>query len=284
MQPALADYAEADYSRADVYNDRFEVVEKLGAAICDVTRRRLTLTARDSITGWYGKRFVDCTIPMVIIPRASTRVLIAAGTHARNDAVGLTPDVARRGDEIKDAFGKYWRVKGVTDIPFGDSASHGLCDLAMLPMHGLSYTVKSPSVDDARYLTKDYWDDNIEYGNLECSYIVCYSGADYPLDRVFLDKHIRIVFAIDSPDPATPMKGHDQDAYGYEEHVPTHILTLDTELNHLAETELRRVVEENAVGTGSQRELERRSETVHNFGGLPIYDTKQVLTYNRDLT
>ncbi len=98
-----------------------------------------------------------------------------------------------------------------------------------------------------------------------------------------MDKHIRIIFAIDTPNPAVALIGHDQAAYGYNEPMPTHILTLDTELNHLAEAEVRRVVEENP--TGSLRGFARRPTTVeHNFGSTIVYDTTVVIDYHRDLT
>jgi hypothetical protein len=149
-------------------------------------------------------------------------------------------------------------------------------------MHDLSYTSTSPSVDDARYRTKDYWDTYIDSDNLNNHpYLVCYAHPDYPLTHVFNTKGRHIIFAIDTP-RSTALKQADQTAYGYMEHVPTHILTLDTELNHLAEAELRTITEDNPFG--SQRNFETRGSTIHNYGSTIIYDTEVVLQYVRDTT
>jgi len=113
------------------------------------------------------------------------------------------------------------------------------------------------------------------------NWIACYSGADYPLVRVFDTKGIAIIFAIDSPDSEPLMQG-DLTPRGYDENMPIHVLTLDTEVNHLAEAELRRVLEN--YPTGSQRGMGRRDTVVHNYGSLQVYDTTVILNYRRGVT
>lgn len=253
----------------------------------EVTRRKLQLSAtRDTITGWYTKEYTDSTIEMLIMPRSSSFVSAVFGTYARTDFIGFTQDGVEIGDEIAQGE-HYYEVKDHRPQRIADSFSHREVDLTLLPLHALSYSSAAPSVNDARYNTKDYLETRITSANMLAAnsrplrWIACYSNPDYPLERVFFDKHIEIIFTIDSPDSSPLMKG-DLTPYGYEEHVPVHIVTLDTEVNHLAEAELRLVVE--TYPTGSQRGFERRGTTVHNYGSTQVYDTEFLLNYRRGTT
>lgn len=253
----------------------------------EVTRRKLQLSAtRDSITGWYTKEWVTSTIEMLIMPRTSSFVSAVFGTYARTDFIGFTQDGVEIGDEIQQGE-YYYEVKDHRPQRIADSFSHREVDLTVLPLHELSYTSTAPTVNDARYNTKDYLETRITDANMLAAngrplrWIACYSNFDYPFERVFFDKHMEIIFTIDSPDSEPLMQG-DLTPYGYEEHTPIHIVTLDTEINHLAETELRRITKD--YSTGSQRALERRGTTVHNYGSTQVYDTEFLLNYRRGIT
>lgn len=272
------------FFRLGVYRDDWDILLKRfeGIASCDVTRRKLSLGDADAVTGVYEKTWSEYTVKSLFVTRGANKTALSMGTFVRLDAVMRTADPVDEGDEVQHANGDYYEVETVKPEYLGDSFWFRECDLTRLPMHDLTYLDTSPSVNDARYNTKVYWNTYIEGANLNNhNHLVCYSGADYPITRVFKDKNIHIVFTVDSPS-STPLIGHDRAPYGYEEHVPTHVLTLNTELNHLAEAELRRVAE--TYPSGSQRSLERRSSTVHNFGGTNVYDTEFVLKYRRDTT
>lgn len=253
----------------------------------EVTRRKLGLSAaRDTVTGWYTKEFTPSTIEMLIMPRTSSFVSAVFGTYARTDFIGFTQDGVVIGDEVL-LGSNYYEVKSTRPQRIADSFSHREVDMTFLPLHELSYDPAAPSVNDARYNTKDYLETRITDSNMQTTggrnlrWIACYSNPDYPLLRVFIDKRMEIIFTIDTPD-SEPKMNYDQTPYGYKERVPIHIVTLDTEVNHLAETELRNVTE--SYPTGSQRGLERRGTTVHNYGSTQVFDTEFVLNYSRGTT
>jgi len=266
------------YSRCGVYRDDFaeltQRLEALGAHSCDVTRRALQLDSPiDSTTGWYTKRYVESTIKGVLIPRSSSYIAAAAGTYVREDYLFFTADPLFFGDEII-LESNYYEVKGSKPWRFADSFSHYECDLTELPLHHLSYSSTTPTVEDARSRTKTYWDTYISRSNLQRkSFIVCYSDPDYPLTRVFAGKHIQIIFGIDQG-TAEPNMG-----VRYKEHVPTHVLTLDTQLQWLGEAELRRVVEDHPEG--SMRTLDRVAKHDRWLGSTRLYDTEFMLNYTR---
>lgn len=142
MDTATVDNCRVDYCRVNVYRpdwDRIiQRVERLaGPVTTDVTRRRLWLGSQDSVTGWYSKNFADETVEMVIIPRSATRLALTVGVYVRLDAVGLTADAVKAGDETKTDGNEYYEVKGVKEHFIGDSFSHRECDLTLLPLHEL---------------------------------------------------------------------------------------------------------------------------------------------------
>lgn len=288
MDKAIVGACRVGYCRVGVYRPDFDRLvkrlESLGSLSAEFTRRRLQLDSPpDSTTGWYSKSFEDFTIDGVLVERSTSRVSMVAGVHILLDATLVTADVLELGDEVYDDYSnRYYEVKGVKSYKIGNSFSHRECDLSYLPLHGKSYSSSTPDVRDARYNTKNYWDTYLDSDNLQhYNYLVSYSEADYPFVRVFENKSIDILFTIDTPN-STAEIGHDQTPTGYIEHVATHILSLDTKLNHLAETELRRITE--AYPTGSLRHLDRQDSMIHNFGSTLVYDTEIMLRYRRDTT
>lgn len=108
-----------------------------GVASCEVTRRRLVLGARDSVTGWYEKGWLETTIKGVLIPRGATNIAVAAGVYVRLDALFKTADPVDEGDEIVTKNNIYYEVKGVKPYYIGEGFFHRDCDLTMLPLHEL---------------------------------------------------------------------------------------------------------------------------------------------------
>jgi len=149
---------------------------------------------------------------------------------------------------------------------------------------------------DARYRTKVYLDTYLDSSNIThdddstaATILVAFGFPDYPLIRVFDpdEKDVDVVFSIEEPN-STPLMGHDQTPYGYEEHVPITICCVDkpgvtgTKIKWKAEAELRRVLETYPLG--SMRILEKRSDTTQRIGGTTVYMTTWVLTYKRSTT
>jgi len=282
MQPAILSKCELGSFRLGVIEDYWDtIVDTLEAAggeddSLEVTRRRLILHAtRDSTTGWYDKDYVESTIDMVIAGRAQSHLVTRLGTYMRGDYAGFTCDPVLLGDEVKKGMSTFYEVKTVEEVY--DTGGHFLfrkCDLTLLPMHDLSYSDTTPTVADARSNTKDYWEAYLSISNLNRhSYIVCYSGADYPLAKVFETKGIHIAFTIDQGTAESLM------GVRRREHVPTHVITLDTELQWLGEEELRRIVDEHPEG--SLRTLTRTRPLNEILGSPILYDTEFMLNYTR---
>lgn len=145
MDRAIVDDCRVDYFRVGSYRDDWDRILKvitsvqgLTSSSLEVTRRRLTLGAPDSVTGWYEKGFTDPTIEMVIMPRGATQLMLAAGVFAREDAVGLTADVVEVGDQVKNpSDNTIYEVSSIQKVKFADSFSHRICDLKELPYGAL---------------------------------------------------------------------------------------------------------------------------------------------------
>lgn len=149
-------------------------------------------------------------------------------------------------------------------------------------------------VEDARYRTKvyveTYWtranatDDDDNALGVE----VMFDSPDYPLTWEFKEPSVvDVVLTIGKPD-SKPLIGHDKKAYGYEEHVPIKIFSVDktgvtgTKAVWQAETELRRITE--TYPSGSMRTLDRIGDRDQNLGSTILYCTEYILNYRRDTT
>lgn len=246
----------------------------------NVTHRKLSLDSpADAITGWYAKSYSESTIKMYVEGKGAIRSHLPIGTFVRKNFLGMCVAPVWEGDEIEMPTGEFYEVATVTEVPIADSFSHRNCDLVYLPLHGKTYVTTAPSVDDARYLTKDYLDDYVSDSNLQnYNWLVCYSEPEYPLTRVFSDKNMAIIFTIDTP-TTTPDLDTDLEPFAYNEKVPIHIVTLDTELGWLAEQELREVVAAHPLG--SQRSIESLTRRIHHLGSTTLYDRTVSLNYTR---
>jgi len=288
MDPAIVGTMRVGHFRIGVFRDDWDNLVKRvesvsGPISLDVTRRELTLGTPDYTTGWYAKEWSDSTIQGILSSRSATHVLVAAGTYARTDYLLLTKDVVEESDEIKDASGNYYEVKPVRLRRIGDSFSHRECDLTHLPLHSLSYSSSTPSVEDARSRTKTYWETYLDYDKLQNkSFIVAYSNPDYSLTRVFLDKEIDIIFAVNQSSGTPMMDPVSQAPYGYVESVPTDVQALDPQLMHLGGAELRRITE--SYPGGSKRNLETMRPTTIRLGSHTVYSQRHILNYRRDTT
>lgn len=120
--------------RNTIFDDMVKAFENQGS--CDVTRRKLSLGARDSTTGWRAKSFTEDTVKAIFIPRGSTQMALQAGTYVRSDALLVVCAGFSEGDEAKTPDNKYWEVKAVREHRVTpDNFSHRELDLTYLPLH-----------------------------------------------------------------------------------------------------------------------------------------------------
>lgn len=96
------------------------------------TLYNLILGAQDATTGWYRKTWSQLAITMPIIPKSSSRLLSAAGTYARGDAVGFTQYVVKTGDVVLDAPGQHYLIEGVRPYYWGNEFVYNEVDLGEL--------------------------------------------------------------------------------------------------------------------------------------------------------
>ena len=245
-----------------------------------VTHRPLSLGSQDSTTGWYDKNFSSETIDMFIQSKNATPRQLPSGLFVGYEHAGRTPDPVWEGDEIQKGS-DFYEIKTVLPADIANSFLWRDCSLTYLPFHGKTHSTTTPTVKDARWLTKDYWDDYLDSDNLQTTaWIVCYSDAPYPLTRVFNDKSMDLIFTVDYP--KSRGRSDATGAYGYMEDVTTHVWSLDTKLGWLGEHELRRIVEENPAG--SRRDLDTLTPVVHELGSTKLYDIPVVMNYWRRIT
>ena len=251
-----------------------------------VTRQKLTLGTRDSVTGWYTKSFVDTTVEMIIIAKGSTNSLLPPGTYVRTDALGLTTDGFLEGDQIL-VDNICYEVKATREHTVGDSFYYRECDLTLLPLEnltGMNYTAST--VEDERYRNKVYLETYLNSGALP-NFIVAYGEPDYPMVRVFHEKGVDLVYSLGEHTSDT-IPDSDHYPIGYKEHVPVAILCIDkdnlegTKLMWQAETELRHVAE--TYPEGSLRALSTRHPQTKRLGSTVLYSAEYMMEYQRDKT
>jgi len=263
----------------------------------NVTRRALSLGARLAWSGHRTKTFAETTIEVVIVPRGASQLAIIAGVYPVTDAIGLTADTVVVGDQIKDSANVYWDVETVEDVYWGDSFAYRQCNLNKAVMYQAdpaATTWSKSRGSDPRYRTKVWMDGKLRATQItkdddstQADFAVMHNNPPYPISLEFRgSSNMEGLYVIDQPN-ATPLRDGDQVIRDYEEHVPIHMLTVDSTactgsaLAWKMEAELRYISE--TYPEGSQRNLSapRRKADI-NLGGTILYDTEVVLSYTRD--
>ena len=147
---------------------------------------------------------------------------------------------------------------------------------------------------DARYRTRVYLSTYLDAPSLTkdddvslAPYTVIFAKPNYPIIKEFIDLANDIIFFVGEP-VSEPLLNTDQVPYGYEEHVPITIMTVDkpdctgTKLKWKAEAEIRRICE--TYPTGSQRSLEKREGEDLLIGRVVAYQTILIMSYRRNTT
>lgn len=97
-----------------------------------VTYYNLFLGDQDGTTGFYQKGYVTEAVTMAIIPRGNTAILSGLGLYSSHDAVGLTNYAVKIGGVVKDAFGDYFEIQGLSPHKWGNVFGYYACDLKKL--------------------------------------------------------------------------------------------------------------------------------------------------------
>lgn len=263
----------------------------------DLTRRVLSLGARDTVTGWCKKVWTDTTIQGAILDKSSQIDNLRAGFWVRTDTLLITDDAVKEGDEIKTLASVYYEIKAVRPMYIGDGLDHYECDLHKIPIHyDVDYSTYAGTFlrDDARYRTRVYiqtwWtaanaeDDAGNPLTVQC----IYSSVPYPLTLELYDGSTVDVLILLGKAKSTPLTGHDHAAFGYNEQVPITISAIDKtgvtadKAVTQCETELRNLMEQ--YPTGSVRTLDQTKETTEILGSNILYQIEYLLNYQRDKT
>lgn len=102
---------------------------------CELTRRRLTLGDRDSVTGWRAKEWTDKTVEGVIISRGARAITTEVGSYSVETADFYTCDGVEVGDELVTEDGTYYEVTSIMPHREGDSFLYRTCHIQSMPMH-----------------------------------------------------------------------------------------------------------------------------------------------------
>lgn len=264
---------------------------------CDVTRRQLVLSTRDTITGWRAKTWTETTIEGALMPKGSQRVYTNIGSYVRTDEVFMTQDGLLEGDEVLTKTGQYYEVHAPREYYIGDSFSHRECDFTLLPMHAdVDYSTYTGTflVDDARHRQKVYLEAYWTSGNCEndsgghLGTVIMYAMPDYPLSlELKSPSAVDVILTVGKPE-SKPIRGHDYTPIGYDETVPVGIWCMDkvgvTAVKAVwqCEVELRRITEANP--TGSLRGLDKTSDETKVLGSAILHNTEYKMNYRRGIT
>jgi len=128
------------YFRWGCLNDLFDrlvsAFESKTGGKCDVTLRKLSLGARDTVTGHRAKEYTESTVKMPIVPRGSQHLSLVPGNYVREDAIGYCAAGISVGDELLHPSGKYYEVKGIRPYrPVPNDFAYREVDLTELPLH-----------------------------------------------------------------------------------------------------------------------------------------------------
>lgn len=301
MDKAVLGSCRLGYFRLGVCNHEFDKLLthfKKAFSSFDVTRRALALGDADTITGWYGKSYVESTAEMVIIPKGMRSLALAAGVYPHYEVTGFHLDPVAEGDEVKDAAGNYYTVELTQPNYVGDNLAYYESSLTKLPLHFDMPTTygTGATVEDPRHRTKDYLDAYLFLGGIlplendgvtVANFHVQWANPPYPVKTVFVTKNIDLNYSI-ARGPSKPLIGGDKCPYNYKEKLSIFVQAIDKttisgdNLMWQGEAELRHVTEDHPQG--SLRFLETMTPTTQSLGSLTLYSVECVLDYTRALT
>jgi hypothetical protein len=270
---------------------------------CDITRRALSLgVAQDTITGWYSKSFAETVIKGIVRPRNQSIYAYGVGLISRYGHTFFTQSDIAEGDEIKDANGNYYVIQSVQEEWLGDSFSHYVCEATkrqtpLRPATSGTWHLDSDALTtDPRSRTKVYLDAYLTAASLKeddgatnATYIICFEGATYPVNKVFLTKTVDLIFSIGEETTTSEDTIYDV-PYKDIVSVPVTISAINksgitpTNLVEQAEKEIQLVLDEHPfnIGSTSKRSLSSsRPSRVELGDGSFLWQKTVTIKYTR---
>lgn len=218
--------------------------EQAGGYSVKIAIQRASYAGRDPLTGWrlYDHNTEDSIEAIMVLKGATALVAISRSFEiyikGEHDGLLLTSGQIKWKDHTwwKD---KLYEVKDVEERYDGYNFSYNIAYLTELPHHREERETAEVDarsmISDGRsqtriYLTTYLTDARIvkDEGSAKASYCVIYTNPPYPIINDFLtsDSPVDGLYAIGEPESA-PLFSADQTIYGYEEHVPIFIFTVD---------------------------------------------------------
>ncbi len=285
------------YFRIGIFTDHFDKMltqyQKLGLEFT-ATKRELALGERDTKTGWRSINWQTSTIDILIFERGSSAFNLPPGAYVRTDALGITLDPCKEGDQIYWA-NKYYEVEAVRPIYIGDSLIYYYYDLVKLPLYQASFSSTATwktSPYDASYLTRVIIETYVrdaqitkDDGSSNANWASFFENPPYPLALEFSKVGgIDCAYVLGEATSIPEVSG-DQIVRRYQEKIPIHVCTMDREgvtgraMKHKMVSELRYVLETYPIG--SQRVLEEGRSNDRALGSMWLYDQTFTLSYKR---
>jgi hypothetical protein len=275
-------------------------LESVEGASADVTLGTLTLGSREATTGWRAVTYPTSTIHMPVLPQGSTFNYMGVGLYAYENALGLTDDTVKLGDQIKTSDNRYYMIEGLQKQYWLNKFAFWKATLSEQPIWQAApgtLTWSKTRPNDPRERTKVYIDTYVRDAQItkdndstQAAWACIFSDLPYPLTQEFraASSPVQGLYVVEMPNSTPMMDVVTQAPYGYTERVPIHIVTIDstgctgTALNWKMEAELRYVCEQNPKGSYrlpySSQKLDRE------LGGMWLYDRLFILIYERDTT
>ncbi len=175
-------------------------------ASADVTRRELTLSTRDTTTGWPSKSYAESTIKGSFDPATARTVALSVGMPLGGipymSSAFYTGNLVVRGDRIEHAVLGEYELVNVVPITWLDQfvmyACHAekvLAPADRAATSGTWHTDSEAIKTDPRNRIKTWIDTYISYA--VCDYEVVFAGGDYYFEREFTLLGNELVCAVD---------------------------------------------------------------------------------------
>ena len=262
-------------------------------ADASVTRRELSLGARDDTTGWCSKSYDETTIKGSFDPATAREVAMRVGMPLNNipyySRPFYTADYVRRGDHVTHAVIGEVNLVAVTPVTWLDQFVYYACQteeiLAPADRYATSGTwhVDSDSLKtDPRNRIKSWLDTYLSYA--VCDYQTMFAGIDYPHEREFIDNGLEITSFVDV-EQSTPEYTYNHYPYKFNETVTITNTAIDTatltatNILESFEQAIRDVATDHPLGS-IRRIVSSKPERV-NIGGMWLWQNTVTIEYSR---
>jgi hypothetical protein len=251
----------------------------------DVTRRTLSLGARDAYTGWCSKVFTETTVKALLRPKGASY----GGIYAKYSLTMFTKAPFYVDDEVVHA-GKYYHVDTVEEEWRADVFEFYQCGLTLSDPHYDRTAAAGTFHLDTQSVTTDvaqrqkHWIDEYlaAFGG---DAVVMLGEPDYLFKREFIDNDLDAIACITVAD-GKPIHGIDKKPYAFDESALIKLRTTDKagvvgrSLLEKFEQAIKHVATDHPLGSIRQLTVVRHPDP-DDKGGCRIYQTDIQLRYLR---